>query len=114
MNHNRLVLFKNFRIGLYDMKKQTLTVDRSRSGQTGFSPKFSHEHSVSMPAPAGEVSLHVIVDRNSVEVLSRNGSVVMTDLVFPPADADRIMTFSENGMTEFSHMKVTLLDRNQE
>lgn len=99
---------------VYDMKKQTLTVDRSRSGQTGFSPRFSHEHSVSVPAPAGEVSLHVIVDRNSVEVLSRNGSVVMTDLVFPPADAERVMTFSENGMTEFSHMKVTLLDRNQE
>ncbi|WP_395370455.1 glycoside hydrolase family 32 protein [Komagataeibacter diospyri] len=98
----------------YDMKKHVLVIDRSHSGLTDFSPKFSQEHIVNMPAPTGEVSLHVIVDRNSVEVLSRNGSVVITDLVFPPADADRIIAFSENGMTEFSHMKITLLDRDQE
>ncbi|WP_338130261.1 glycoside hydrolase family 32 protein [Komagataeibacter oboediens] len=94
----------------YDMKKHVLTVDRSRSGLTDFSPKFSHEHIVNMPSQTGDISLHVIVDRNSIEILSRNGSVVITDLIFPPARADRVIAFSENGMTEFRHMKITPLD----
>ncbi|WEQ51124.1 glycoside hydrolase family 32 protein [Komagataeibacter oboediens] len=99
---------------VYDMKKHELIVDRSRSGLTDFSPKFSPEHAVSMPAPNGEISLHVIIDRNSVEVLSRNGSIVITDLIFPPVEADRIIAFSENGMTEFRHMKITRLDQKPE
>lgn len=92
----------------YDFDRHTLSVDRSRSGRTDFSPRFSREHIVNMP-PARSLSVHVIVDRNSVEVLSLEGSVVITDLIFPPSGADHVIAFAEGGSATFTHLDVTPL-----
>ncbi|MCE2574236.1 glycoside hydrolase family 32 protein [Komagataeibacter sp. FNDCR2] len=94
---------------VYDFEHHTLSVDRARSGRTDFSPRFSAQHIVNMPH-ASSISVHIIVDRNSVEVLALEGSVVITDLIFPPADADHVIAFAEGGSAEFTKLQVTPLD----
>ena len=93
---------------VYDFEHHTLSLDRSRSGKTDFSPHFSPVHIVNMPADQA-MSAHIIVDRSSVEVLALDGSVVMTDLIFPPAGADHVIAFAEGGGAEFKQLRITPL-----
>lgn len=65
----------------YDEKAMTLSVDRSKSGQTRFSPQFP----VLAKAPVYRklTSIRIFVDNCSVEVFGNDGEVCLTSLVFP-------------------------------
>jgi levanbiose-producing levanase len=90
----------------YDAHKQTLVVDRSRSGNTWFSGAFSKEHVVNLPLRDGKLLLQVVVDRNSVEVFADHGRISITDLIFPSLDDDTIRVFAEGGDATFSDIAV--------
>ncbi|AXF23653.1 levanase [Burkholderia pyrrocinia] len=95
---------------VYDTAKRTLTLDRSRSGEADFAGTFSREHIVDLPLERGQLRLEIVVDRGSVEVFANGGRVALTDLIFPPLDADRIAVFAEHGRATFSGLTVTQLD----
>lgn len=95
---------------VYDTSKRTLTLDRSRSGTTDFAATFSREHIVDLPLEHGRLRLEIVVDRGSVEVFANGGRVALTDLIFPPLDADRVAVFAEQGRATFSGLTVTQLD----
>jgi sucrose-6-phosphate hydrolase SacC (GH32 family) len=65
----------------YDQKAMTLTCDRRKCGETGFSPQFAS--ATVAPVYRKLNSLRVFVDECSVEVFGNNGEVVLTNLVFP-------------------------------
>ncbi|RQZ52214.1 glycoside hydrolase family 32 protein [Burkholderia sp. Bp9099] len=94
---------------VYDTAKRTLTLDRSRSGATDFAGTFSREHIVDLPLEHGQLRLEIVVDRGSVEVFANGGRVALTDLIFPPPDADRVAVFAEHGSATFSGLTVTQL-----
>ncbi|WP_341316747.1 glycoside hydrolase family 32 protein [Paraburkholderia sp. IMGN_8] len=93
----------------YDTASQTLTLDRSKSGETGFSNAFSKQHVVNLPLVNGQLHLTLVVDRNSVEVFADHGRTVITDLVFPAANDNRVSVFAEGGKATFSDMAITNL-----
>jgi len=95
---------------VYDTAKRTLTLDRSRSGATDFAGNFSREHIVDLPLEHGRLQLEIVVDRGSVEVFANGGRVALTDLIFPPREADRVAVFAEHGGATFSGLTVTQLD----
>lgn len=95
---------------VYDPAKQTLTLDRSQSGESGFSNAFSQRHVANVPLEHGQLKLEIVVDRGSVEVFANGGRVALTDLIFPPGDADRIALFAEDGSATFSGLTVTRLE----
>ena len=66
----------------YDRTTATLTVDRSAAGERP-NDRFTGVHSAPVRAD-GPVDLDVVVDRSSVEVFADEGSVVFTELIFPP------------------------------
>lgn len=69
----------------YDAAARRVVCDRSgRSGATNFSNIFAVS-SMSCPVQASADSIHVqiLVDHSSVEVLSEDGAVAVTNLVFP-------------------------------
>ncbi|KUY91831.1 levanase [Burkholderia territorii] len=94
---------------VYDTATRTLTLDRSRAGATNFSGAFSREHIVDLPLEHGQLRLEIVVDRGSVEVFANGGRVALTDLIFPPLDADRVAVFAEHGSATFSGLTVTQL-----
>ena len=72
----------------YDQKAMTLSVDRSRSGETGFSKEFA----VPMTAPVHKklTSLRIFIDRTSVEIFGNNGEVCFTNLVYPKSKYNKV------------------------
>ncbi|WP_175962246.1 glycoside hydrolase family 32 protein [Burkholderia pyrrocinia] len=93
----------------YDTANRTLTLDRSRSGDTQFSNAFSKQHVVNLPLENGKLHLTVLVDRNSVEVFTGEGHAVITDLIFPAPDDNRVSVFADNGDATFIDMTITRL-----
>ncbi|WP_405365972.1 GH32 C-terminal domain-containing protein [Kitasatospora sp. NBC_00039] len=75
------------RIG-YDTATGELYVDRTASGNTAFHESFAAVHRAKLPLDAkGGLDLRVLVDTSSVEVYAGDGTLVLTDQVFPdPAD----------------------------
>ncbi|WP_246396171.1 glycoside hydrolase family 32 protein [Gluconacetobacter tumulisoli] len=92
----------------YDFVDQTLTLDRGHSGNVGFSPRFSLAHIAHLATPDGTLSLHLVIDRDSVEVFANDGVLRMTDLIFPPAGCDRVSLFSEGGSATFEAVRVAV------
>jgi len=65
----------------YDKGKQTLTMDRTQSGNVGFSPQFPCM--TEAPTFGALHTLHIFIDRCSIEVFDAEGHMAMTNLVFP-------------------------------
>ena len=65
----------------YDQQKQTFAMDRTQSGNVGFSEAFP----VTTVAPThGQLKqLRIFIDRCSIEVFDAEGRLSMTNLVFP-------------------------------
>ena len=69
-------------------------LDRKRSGNVTFHPKFSGQHVAPLSAPGNRVRLHIFIDACSVEVFANNGEQVLTDLVFPSPGSDGLEFFA--------------------
>lgn len=95
---------------VYDTARETLTLDRSQSGESDFSAAFSARHIAHLPLQQGRLPLEVIVDRSSIEVFAGNGRITMTDQIFPPPSADGMAVFSEAGNALFGGFEITPLD----
>ncbi|GBR11883.1 glycoside hydrolase family 32 protein [Asaia spathodeae] len=86
----------------YDFGTHLLTLDRSHSGKTGFSSNFSLVHIAQLAPRNDTITLHIVVDRNSVELFANGGDLRMTDLIFPQENS--------NDMTLFATGAPTLVD----
>jgi levanbiose-producing levanase len=92
----------------YDPSAGTLTVDRSRSGDVGFSPRFTTVHEAEVPAEAVEdgLDLRILTDRSSVEVFAAGGAVTFSDIVLPAKGSDGIALVAEGGTASFRDVTV--------
>ena len=65
----------------YDGTKQRFTMDRTKSGDVGFSEAFP---CVTEAPTYGQIKqLRIFIDRCSIEVFDADGKMAMTNLVFP-------------------------------
>jgi fructan beta-fructosidase len=81
----------------YDRKKGVLFVDRTHSGETGFSKYFPARLEAPLKLPGSTLSLNIVVDHSSVEVFAAQGRVTMTNLVFPQAGAETLQYYAVGG-----------------
>ncbi len=90
-----------------DAKKQTLFVDRTRSGDVGFDEHFPARHDGPITLHAGKnVKLHIFVDRASVEVFGNDGETVLSEAIFPKQSSDGIELYSRGGKSRIAKMNV--------
>ncbi len=68
-------------------------VDRTQSGESGFSEDFPGRHST--PKSEQPRSLHVFLDRSSVEVFFNDGEYVLTDRIYPSPESRGIELSSQ-------------------
>jgi sucrose-6-phosphate hydrolase SacC (GH32 family) len=79
----------------FDGAKQQFYIDRTHSGLDP-TPQFATRTTTA--AHSGRPhDLQIIVDRSSVEAFAQDGTIAMTDLIFPPSRSVRIMFFSSGG-----------------
>jgi fructan beta-fructosidase len=87
----------------YDVAKQELFIDRTKSGNTAFHADFPGRHAAPLKAgPDGKIKLRVLVDRYSVEVFGNDGEAAVTDLIFPSAESQAVQVYSDGGGTEYA------------
>ena len=101
-------LFKSDREELFvglDRTAGRVFVDRTKSGNTSFHPKFSGVHSVALPLPQARVSMRIFVDASSVEVFVNEGERALTELAFPSSGSRNVEFVSSN-----VHARIAQLD----
>lgn len=72
------------RIG-YDSRRQRMFVQRPDGGNVEVAPTFPGLFVGPLPLENGEARLHLLVDRNSIELFGNDGRTVITSLMFPEA-----------------------------
>ena len=73
------------RIG-YDSAREELYLDRSMVMASPFAAGFAARHAAPLRLDEATLRLHVFIDASSVEVFAGDGTVVMTDLIFPDSN----------------------------
>jgi len=79
----------------FDTKKKTFYIDRTRSGV-----EVSADFPAKTEAPLADDrpnDLKLVVDRSSVEAHAQDGTIAMTDLIFPPSARNSIRLFTNDG-----------------
>ncbi|WP_052200815.1 glycoside hydrolase family 32 protein [Terriglobus sp. TAA 43] len=79
----------------FDLSRQRMWMDRTHSGmQITSSFPTKTEAPISLERP---LDLRLVLDRISVESFAQNGSIAMTNLVFPLTSAATLKPFTEDG-----------------
>lgn len=81
----------------YDTVKGSTFVDRTQSGESGFSDLFKVRNDAPTRLENGVVKLHLLVDWSSVEVFVGDGEAVLTNRIFPAPESRDIRLFAEGG-----------------
>jgi sucrose-6-phosphate hydrolase SacC (GH32 family) len=90
-----------------DTKKQTLFVDRTRSGNVGFDEHFPSRDAGPITLAEGRsVKLHIFVDRSSVEIFGNDGGTVLSEAIFPRSGSDGVELYSHDGRARVLAMDV--------
>ena len=80
----------------YSVKERNIYVDRTRSGNSSFSERFSGI--AEAPYKAGQkISMHLFIDASSAELFVDDGRLVITSLFFPACDFSKLKLFSKGG-----------------
>ena len=94
----------------YDVARQQVFVDRTRSGKVDWHPAFPGRHAGPLKMIEGEsIILRILVDACPVEVFGNHGETVITDLVFPDASSDAVELFSVGGSAQIRNLSVSKL-----
>jgi fructan beta-fructosidase len=89
----------------YDRTAGKLFVDRTHSGRVDFNKDFPARTEAPLKLANTSLQMHVLVDRNSVEVFADNGRVAMTNLFFPAAGAIRIESYAKNSKAGYTKVE---------
>ena len=81
----------------YDVGRQTVYLDRTRSGRVDFNENFTGVHESPVPLSDNRLKLHTFVDWSSVEVFVNDGYAVITDRIFPDPSSDGLELFVLGG-----------------
>ncbi|MGK0427463.1 MAG: levanase/fructan beta-fructosidase [Ulvibacter sp.] len=89
-------------------------IDRSNSGQNGFSEKFSNTISkASFKILQNTVTIEFIIDKTSIEIFYNNGETVMTEIFFPNSPFQTLILSATNDSDVILHnLKISHLEFN--
>lgn len=90
----------------YDVSEQTLSLDRTHSGNVSFNPKFASVEKVKVPLKDGKLQLRVLADKSIIEVFAQNGEKTLTDLVFPLKKEGKLSISSSGGESVINLLKI--------
>ncbi|MEM8488703.1 MAG: glycoside hydrolase family 32 protein [Bacteroidota bacterium] len=94
----------------YDAAREVIYVDRTQSGISDFHEDFAAIHEAPLKLADGTLSLHVFVDRSSVEVLADGGLVSITDRIFPEEETHALELWANEGAVDASAVSVWSLN----
>ncbi len=94
----------------YDVGQGVLFVDRTQSGETGFSATFPGRHGGPLHPISGNIKMHIFVDRSSVEVFGNDGETVVTSLIFPDTATRDLEIYAIKGDIQLASLDIYHLE----
>jgi fructan beta-fructosidase len=88
----------------YDAEAETVFVDRTNAGADDFHEAFSDRDEAPLKLQNGQVKLHVLVDRSSVEVFANDGARVLTHRIFPDSASNDVDLFAKGGTAQLTRL----------
>ena len=80
----------------YNLPEKRFTMDRTKSGLTDFSGDFPVVTYAPIE-PQERYTLHLFVDKSSIECFDSDGKLAMTNLVFPDEPYNSLTFYAQNG-----------------
>jgi fructan beta-fructosidase len=100
-----------YRIG-YNAEKGVYFSDRSQAGKIGFSEKFASQiHQAPKQLEGALVTMHIIFDVASAELIADDGLTAITDIFFPNENFTQIDFFIEGQGIEIQQLDFYTLER---
>ncbi|MEK0316167.1 PfkB family carbohydrate kinase [Cohnella sp. 56] len=94
----------------YIPAESQLFVDRTRSGEAGFSEAFPVRHGALLrPEADGTVRIRVLVDRCSVEAFGGDGEAALTDLIYPDPESVGLTIYAAKGAAKVRSLRFCAL-----
>lgn len=90
----------------YNVQSETLFIDRTRSGESGFHEAFPCKHGVQSELQNGRLKVHMYIDDSSVEVFAQAGEAVMTDQIFPDPSSTGVELYVKGGKAHVNALTV--------
>ena len=88
----------------YDVKRQVIRIDRSKAGYyfgKDGEPETKPYREAMLPTDEGRLGLRIFMDRSSCEIFSKDGRLVMSNLMCPKGSADGFSCVSDDNSAEF-------------
>lgn len=83
----------------FDLPRAEFYIDRAKSG-VAITPDFPAKTTAPLVA-IRPYDIRLIIDRSSIEAFAQNGTIAMTDLIFPASQSSRVIFFSASGKAVF-------------
>jgi fructan beta-fructosidase len=93
----------------FDLPKAEFYIDRTKSG-AAITPDFPAKTTAPLVA-SRPYDIRMIIDRSSIEAFAQNGTIAMTNLIYPPSQSSRVTFFSASGKAVFVEGKSWKLRR---
>ena len=90
----------------YNSKLKKLFIDRSQSGNVDFHNDFTSVDYASYELRDKSLKLEILVDQSIVEVFAGNGSVVISDQVFPNSELNGMQLYVKEGIARLRNLEV--------
>jgi fructan beta-fructosidase len=90
----------------YNRATGKLFVDRTRSGRVDFSKDFPARTEAPLKLTGNTLQLHLLVDRNSLEVFADNGRIAMTNLIFPAQGEIEVEAYAQNSKAKHARLNI--------
>lgn len=90
----------------YNAAARTISLDRTRSGNTNFHKEFSSVETVHLDTAEEKMKLRVLIDKSLVELFVNDGLYAITDLVFPVKNNGGVELFAKDGKAVFSNIDI--------
>ncbi|GMK45183.1 hypothetical protein PghCCS26_23110 [Paenibacillus glycanilyticus] len=93
----------------YRIADHQMFIDRSHSGVTDFSDKFSTYQEAPLQQAAKRVKMNIFVDESSIELFGNDGEVVFSDVIFPDPASRGMSFYTKGGPVTVVSLKVHAL-----
>jgi fructan beta-fructosidase len=90
----------------FDGKNNKIILDRSKSGETGFSEFFTGKFTADLVFVKEYIKLNIFVDINGIEIFINEGIICMTSLIFPKEHIKFIDICPVNGFAELKSLEI--------
>jgi fructan beta-fructosidase len=87
---------------------QRYELDRSKSGDVGFNPDFAHDQYAALKTMGRALSLHIFIDRASIEIFADEGRTAVTAIAFPSVPFNTVTLSADQAIEVNSGMAYRL------